>query len=124
MTGEDRGAAAGETYGETYWGGYVGAHPYPDASSRWRELASAYQGAVEAGAQAVAARVRGECCSDCGQRGGPYCDDGRHPDGCRCQFCREDEREAQARDDDFETREEAEFLRDAASLDTAFEEDL
>lgn len=27
-------------------------------------------------------------------------DDGRHPDGCTCQFCREDEREAQAQDDD------------------------
>lgn len=26
-------------------------------------------------------------------------DDGRHPDGCPCQFCREDEREERARED-------------------------
>jgi hypothetical protein len=35
-----------------------------------------------------------------------------HPDGCRCQFCREDIRAARAQDD-----EDAEFLADAASLD-------
>jgi len=45
-------------------------------------------------------------------------DAGRHPDGCPCQFCREDLEDAAAQDD-----EDDEFMRDAASLDSLMDDE-
>jgi hypothetical protein len=46
---------------------------------------------------------------------------GRHPDDCRCQFCREDIREAQAQDDDDSARDalDAQSLHDSPGADLA-----
>lgn len=38
----------------------------------------------------------------CAQSGSGEAGDGRHPDGCKCQFCREDEREELARQAEYE----------------------
>ncbi len=39
-------------------------------------------------------------CTECMVSLGLDDEDGRHPDGCPCRFCREDERDARAQDDD------------------------